>query len=37
MNTTQILCFLAAARCQSFTKAANELYISQPAFSRNIA
>jgi len=37
MNTTQIRCFLEAARCLSFTEAAANLFISQPAFSRNIS
>ncbi len=37
MNTMQIRCFLTAARCQNFTQSANELYISQPAFSHNIS
>lgn len=37
MNTMQIRCFLTAARCLNFTQSANELYISQPALSHNIA
>ena len=37
MNSKQISCFLEAARCGSFTTAAKRLYISQPAFSRNIS
>ena len=37
MNDLQIDCFLAVARNLSFTKAASELYISQPAVSRQIA
>ena len=36
MNTLQISCFLEAARCRSFSKAARNLYVSQPSFSRNI-
>jgi DNA-binding transcriptional LysR family regulator len=30
-------CFIEAAKCLSFTKAAEKLYISQPALSKNIA
>ena len=37
MNTMQIQCFLKAAQCLSFTESANELHISQPAFSHNIS
>lgn len=37
MNSIQIECFLKAAECLSFTKAAQELYISQPTLSRNIS
>ncbi len=37
MNMMQVLCFLAAGRCLNFTQAAKDLYISQPALSRNIA
>jgi DNA-binding transcriptional LysR family regulator len=36
MNDLQIMYFLATARNQSFSKAARELYISQPAVSRQI-
>ncbi len=36
MNSTQILCFLKAARSNNFTVSAAELFISQPAFSHNI-
>ncbi len=36
MNTMQVLCFLKAAQCLSFTESAIELHISQPAFSHNI-
>ena len=36
MNTTQIKYFLAAARTLNFTEAANQLYISQPALSKQI-
>jgi len=36
MNTTQIRYFLAAARTLNFTDAAKELYISQPALSKQI-
>ncbi|NLL46676.1 MAG: LysR family transcriptional regulator [Clostridiales bacterium] len=37
MNSMQIRCFLTAARCLNFTQSANELFISQPAFSYNIS
>ena len=37
MNFSQIKCFLAAAECLSFTKAAEKLYLSQPVLSRQIA
>lgn len=37
MNFSQIKCFLAAADCLSFTKAAERLYLSQPVLSRQIA
>lgn len=37
MNYTQIKCFLEIANEKSFTKAANKLYITQPAISRYIA
>ena len=36
MNTTQIKYFLAAAKTLNFTEAANQLYISQPALSKQI-
>ncbi|MDD7221949.1 MAG: LysR family transcriptional regulator [Oscillospiraceae bacterium] len=36
MNTTQIGCFLAAARFHSFSRAAEELYLTQPSVSRYI-
>lgn len=36
MNFTQINYFLTVAKCLSFTKAANLLYVSQPALSRQI-
>lgn len=36
MNTTQIRCFLAAARYRSFSKAAEALFLSQPSVSRYI-
>lgn len=36
MNINQIKYFLVAAQCLSFTKAANQLYITQPALSRQI-
>lgn len=37
MNSLQIRCFLEGASCLNFTKAAANLYITQPAFSRNIS
>ncbi len=37
MNSTQQQCFLAAAECMNFTRAAEKLYITQPALSRNIS
>ena len=37
MNTTQIKCFLTLADTLNFTKAATQLYISQPALSRQIS
>lgn len=36
MNFVQINYFLTVAKCLSFTKAANLLYVSQPALSRQI-
>lgn len=37
MTTQQLECFLKAAECLNFTRAAEELFISQPAVSRQIA
>lgn len=37
MNSTQQQCFLLAAQHNNFTRAAKELYITQPALSRNIS
>ena len=37
MNSTQIQCFMAAAELQNFSKAAERLFITQPALSRNIS
>ncbi|SHH52811.1 regulatory helix-turn-helix protein, lysR family [Sporobacter termitidis DSM 10068] len=37
MNTSQINCFLAAAEYLNFTKAAEQLFLSQPGLSRQIA
>ncbi|NLA85678.1 MAG: LysR family transcriptional regulator [Clostridiales bacterium] len=37
MNFSQIKCFLTAADCLSFTRAAERLYLSQPVLSRQIA
>lgn len=36
MNTTQIRCFLAVMETLNFTKAAEQLFISQPGLSRQI-
>jgi len=36
LNTTQIKCFLALANTLNFTKAAEQLYMSQPGLSRQI-
>ncbi|MBR3309071.1 MAG: LysR family transcriptional regulator [Lachnospiraceae bacterium] len=36
MNTTQIKCFLAVAETLNFTKAAKQLFITQPGLSRQI-
>ncbi|MBR4742856.1 MAG: LysR family transcriptional regulator [Oscillospiraceae bacterium] len=37
MNDSQIKCFLAAAKFENFTKAAESLYISQPVVGRHIS
>ena len=37
MNDEQMRCFLSAARNLSFTKAARELYLTQPTIARQIA
>ena len=37
MNDRQILCFLEAAKERNFTKAAENLYLTQPGVSRMIA
>ncbi len=37
MNSTQIRCFLMAAQNLNFTESAAEMFLSQPAFSHNIA
>ena len=37
MNSSQITCFLEAARQRSFSKAAENLYLSQPGVSKLIA
>lgn len=37
IDTSQIQCFLAVAKFMNFTKAANELYLSQPVISRKVA
>lgn len=36
MNTTQIKCFLAVTETLNFTKAAAQLFISQPGLSKQI-
>ncbi len=36
MNSTQVHCFLAAARCKSFTVAADEVFLSQQAISKYV-
>ena len=37
MNSTQQQCFMLAAKYSNFTRAAEQLYITQPALSRNIS
>ncbi len=37
MNATQLQCFTTAAALLNFTRAAEQLYITQPALSRNIS
>lgn len=37
MTKSQLTCFIEVAHCGSFSKAADRLYISQPAVSRQIA
>lgn len=37
MNSSQIKCFLAAAKYLNFTKAAKEVFLSQPGLSRQIS
>ena len=37
MNMTQMKYFITAAKCLNFTKAADKLFITQPALSRQIA
>ncbi|GAJ26841.1 transcriptional regulator [Liquorilactobacillus sucicola DSM 21376 = JCM 15457] len=36
MNSTQIACFLSLGRTLNYSKTANELFMSQPAVSKNI-
>lgn len=37
MNVNQMSSFIAVCKCKSFSKAANEMFISQPALSKQIA
>ncbi len=37
MTDTQIQCFLTAAKCENFTKAATQLFVTQPVLGRHIA
>ena len=37
MTQTQVKCFMAAAQEENMTRAANRLYISQPAISKSVA
>ena len=37
MNSTQIMCFLAAAKAESFAVAAESVYMTPPTFSRQIS
>ena len=37
MNMIQMKYFITAAKCLNFTKAADKLFITQPALSRQIA
>ena len=37
MTDTQIQCFLTAAKCENFTKAAQQLFVTQPVLGRHIA
>ena len=37
MTLSQISCFLAVAECGSFSRAAEKLFISQPAVSKQIS
>ena len=37
MNHTQVACFLAAAKAESFAVAADSVYMTPPTFSRQIA
>ena len=37
MNDMQVKCFLAAAKFENFTKAAENLYLSQPVLGRHIS
>ena len=37
MNSMQIKCFLEAAECLNFSKAAENIHVAQPTLSKNIA
>ena len=37
LTSDQVKCFIAAAECGNFSKAADHIFMSQPTFSRNIS